>query len=328
MAGTHNFQVFDVANANMTTDSNYSTDAARINGVQEGVADPLSFNKAVHQATIMAAAAAQYLANQGQSFDDTNLPNLITALAKSIVSGSGISFADRTAHGLFSEADIGQLTFCPPQPAPAAATYAIGGTGNLLGGFHYREVLISGYVNPDGTYFVRGFSPAVQRSSYDVSLSSQQVSITNLPVGSAGCIGRAIYRSATNGAAGTEQYCGIIWDNTTTTYTDNLVDAQLGTGMPSVQGMAIPAAVPTANTTGTSLPASQIAGEPVTDATLGGNPVPKSGAQLQFPAYPSSLPANGGTSADTTHITSALTVTTAAPTTTLEAGKLWGVYSA
>lgn len=254
MAGTHNFQVFDPANANMTADANYGTDPARLNGATNGIADPLSFNKAVHQATIMVTALAQYIANQGNSFDDTNLANIITALAKAIVSGSGVSFADRIAHGLFSTADIGSLSFCPAQTVPPAATYAVGAAGNLLGGYHYREVLISGYANADGTYFVRGFSPAAQRSSYDVSPSSQQVNITNLPLGSAGCIGRAIYRSVANGSAGSEKFCGIIMDNTTRIYTDNLIDAQLGSGMPTVLGTAIPANIPTSNTTGTTVP--------------------------------------------------------------------------
>lgn len=39
-----------------------------------------------------------------------------------------------------------------------------------------------------------------------------------------------------------------------------------------------------------------------------------------------SAPANGGLSADTTHISSALTVTNTEPSGTLEVGKLWGVY--
>ena len=86
----------------------------------------------------------------------------------------------------------------------------------------------------------------------------------------------------------------------------------------------------------------------IQSATLNGAAVPKSGTTLQLPAYPSSLPANGGhaatadnanyantagsapanggTSADTTHITSALTLSTAEPSGTLAPGKLYGVY--
>ena len=64
----------------------------------------------------------------------------------------------------------------------------------------------------------------------------------------------------------------------------------------------------------------------VQSATIGGSAVTKSGTTLQLPAYPTTLPANGGTAADTTAITSSLTVSTAAPTSTLRTGTLWGVY--
>ena len=64
----------------------------------------------------------------------------------------------------------------------------------------------------------------------------------------------------------------------------------------------------------------------VQSATVGGSAVTKSGTTLQLPAYPTTLPANGGTAANTTSVAGALTVSTAAPTSTLDAGKLWGVY--
>lgn len=49
---------------------------------------------------------------------------------------------------------------------------------------------------------------------------------------------------------------------------------------------------------------------------------------VSYAATAGSAPANGGTAADTTTINSALTISTAAPTSTLAAGKLWGVYDA
>ena len=319
MAGTHNFKVFDETLANMTPDASYGSDVGRLAGAQpNSIADPLPANKAWHQATIMVAALAQYIANQGISIDDTNLPNLIAALTSSLVAPSGISYADRIAHALQAAADIGQISYCPPQPTPAAATYTAAGTGgNLNGSYHYREVLISGYKNPDGTLFVRGFSPAVSRSSADVSPSSQQVTITNLPVGTAGCIGRAIYRSATGGAAGSEQFCAIIWDNTTTTYMDNLIDSQLGTGMPAVQGTAIPAAVPTANTTGTSLSANQIGDLP----THFPNP-----SAVTFQNGPGNTPATYDGSAAKTIKVPYFTVNPSSPPSTPNVGELYGVY--
>ncbi len=278
----HNFQVFDAAGTNMTTDTSYSSDTTRLNGVINGPADPFSFNKAIHQATMMGTAAAQFMAAAGISCDDKNLTNLVAAMTQAFVTTASVTYADRAAHGLLGTADVGPLVFCPAQPVPIAATYKAGSAGNLIGNYHYREVLISGYKNMDGTYFVSGFSPAAQRSGFDVSPSSQQVSVTNLPLGTTGCIGRAIYRSAAGGAAGSEKYCGVVWDNTTTTFTDNLTDLQIGTGMPAVQGTPIPANVPTSNTTGTTLSASQIAGV-IQSATLGGNAVPANAGQLQIP---------------------------------------------
>ena len=73
----------------------------------------------------------------------------------------------------------------------------------------------------------------------------------------------------------------------------------------------------------------------VQSATVGGTAVPKSGTTIQLPAYPASLPANGGhassadtagTAANTTSIAGALTLSTAEPTSVLPAGTLWGVY--
>ncbi|WP_169009112.1 hypothetical protein [Faecalispora jeddahensis] len=64
----------------------------------------------------------------------------------------------------------------------------------------------------------------------------------------------------------------------------------------------------------------------VQSATIGGAAVTKSGTALQLPAYPTTLPANGGTAGNTTSVAGAMTVSTAAPTSTLAAGKLWGVY--
>ena len=280
---THNFQVFDSNLSNMAKDESYQNDTTRLNGAQMNTpADPYSFNKSVHQATMMATALAQYMANNDVSCDDTNLTALVTAISQSLASAKEIVYADRMSHSLKGASDIGEISFCLPQLTPAVATYTASGNGNLLGGYHYREVLVTGYKNLDGTYTVCGFSPAATHGMIDVSPASQQVQITNLPIGNSGCIGRAIYRTAADGPAGTESYCGIVWDNTTTKYTDNLPDGQLGTGMPEVDGVAIPAAVPEGNSTGTYLDASQVAGG-VTGATFGGQRVPKSGSVLQIP---------------------------------------------
>lgn len=307
---TSNFKVFDSTGSNMTSDEDYAENSARINGVLSGPASSMLYNKAQYQASIMAAALAQFIVNQGIDASDEDLNNLVTALTNSLSSPASVLVADRIARALMAQADVGNLSLCPTQSTPAKATYAVGSAGNLLGGYHYREVLITGYKQSNGTYWVNGFAPAAQRSSYDVSPSSQTVSIANIPTGGAGCIGRAIYRSAANGAAGSEKFCGIIWDNTTTVYSDNLPDAQLGLNMPNGSstpaaiGTAIPTNVPMSNTTGSNL-------------TL---------KPLSFTnGYENSPGTYDGSAAKSVSVPK-VTLHTAAPTTTLGPGELWGVY--
>lgn len=307
---TSNFLVFDSSGTNMTTDEDYSGNSARINGVISGPASSMLYNKAQYQASIMAAALAQFIVNQGIDASDTDLNNLVTALTNSLSSPASVLVADRIARALMAQADVGSLSLCSPQSTPAKATYAAGSAGNLLGGYHYREILITGYRQSNGVYWVNGFAPAAQRSSYDISPSSQTVSISNIPTGGAGCIGRAIYRSAANGAAGSEKYCGIIWDNTTTVYSDNLPDAQLGLNMPTGSstpaaiGTAIPANVPTSNTTGSSLSLQDL-------SIING--------------YGNSPGTYNGSAAKTVSIPF-ITLHTSDPTATLGDGEIWAVY--
>jgi len=150
-------------------------------------------------------------------------------------------------------ADIGPLTPTAAQTAPAAPTVAASSsTGALNGAYRYIIVLITGYKNSDLTYNVTGLCPSAEAAP--VTITNKQGSLSAIGIGTgAAVIGKAIYRTAAAGAAGTEKYCGIIWDNVTTTYTDNFADASLGTGMPTVSGTAIPAAVPTGNSTGTKI---------------------------------------------------------------------------
>jgi hypothetical protein len=104
----------------MTPDANYPTKAAAINGMTNGLADPTVFNKAVHQATIMAAALAQFAANQGANVSDTNLANLITALTASLVTPAQLAMAQGvykstvtfTALTTLTAAQIGSFVEC------------------------------------------------------------------------------------------------------------------------------------------------------------------------------------------------------------------------
>lgn len=82
-----NFKVFaeSVADLNVMSDAEYSTDSQRINGVVPGLAPANLHNKLYKQATIMAAAMAQVLVEQGQDALDSDYAALVAAIKKSLV---------------------------------------------------------------------------------------------------------------------------------------------------------------------------------------------------------------------------------------------------
>ena len=82
-----NFKVFaeSVADLNVMSDAEYSTDTQRINGVVPGLAPANLHNKLYKQATIMAAALAQVLVEQGQDALDSDYAALVAAIKKSLV---------------------------------------------------------------------------------------------------------------------------------------------------------------------------------------------------------------------------------------------------
>lgn len=97
MAGTNNFIPFDSTGTNMTADAAYATNAATLAGMTIGVADPAVFNKAVHQATIMAAALAGIAADNGASVSDADLATLKTAMNSLFSNASHAATADTAA---------------------------------------------------------------------------------------------------------------------------------------------------------------------------------------------------------------------------------------
>lgn len=170
------------------------------------------------------------------------------------------SDVNQLIQALSAIADIGQLSLCPLQVPPIPPTLTTGSAGNLNGTYYYIIVLITGWQENNGNFRVNGFCPSSE--STVISVTNSQVNLTGIPTGKQGTIGRAIYRTKAGGASGSEQFAGIIWDNTTTSWTDNIADTAIGTGMPTssstpgAYGTAIPAAVPTSNTTGSTLDAA------------------------------------------------------------------------
>ena len=174
---------------------------------------------------------------------------------KQVVAGPGniplSSDLNQLIWAMLGQADVGPLTLAAPIAQPAAPTLAAGSAGVLTGGYRYIIVLVSGWMESNGTMRVQGFVPGVEATQ--LTVASQQINLSNIPIGPVTCIARLVYRTAANGAVGTEKFAFAIADNTTTAWSDNVVDASLGTGMPTWQGTAIPANVPVSNTTGTTL---------------------------------------------------------------------------
>ncbi len=156
---------------------------------------------------------------------------------------------------LSGQIDVGQLSLFQPVPNPVAPTLAKGAAGNPNGTYLCQQVLVTGFRAGNGSLVVVGFAPSLGAS---IAVAGYAITWT-LATGPTGTLGRLGFRTIAGGGAGTELYAFWVPDNTTTSWTDNVADAALGTGMPGpsssppVVGNAIPAGVPPFNTTGTVL---------------------------------------------------------------------------
>lgn len=81
-----NFLVFDETGQFMMTDEQYEASPERENGVRQGRASTTLENKAMHQATIMAAAMGQFISNTGRTASDLDISNLTTQLTDALKS--------------------------------------------------------------------------------------------------------------------------------------------------------------------------------------------------------------------------------------------------
>lgn len=82
-----NFKIFAeaVTALNVVSDAEYATDTQRINGVVPGLASAALHNKLYKQATIMAAALAQVLVEQGQDALDSDYAGLVASIKKTFM---------------------------------------------------------------------------------------------------------------------------------------------------------------------------------------------------------------------------------------------------
>ncbi len=130
---------------------------------------------------------------------------------------SGIQFQDTRV----------TLGCCPAAPT-TAPTLANAGAGLVEAGDHtYAVAFVSSlpvYANPVPG-FTAGASPASPTAVITLGIASQ-VSLTNIPLGPSGTTSRKLYRTRVGETELRE--LDILNDNTTTVYTDNTADADLG----------------------------------------------------------------------------------------------------
>lgn len=118
------------------------------------------------------------------------------------------------------------------EPAPGAITVALAGlgAGNVNSGAHRY---LATFVTANGETQAGTVSASVTTTAGD-----GKVSISNIPLGGALVTSRKLYRTAAGGS--TYLLLTTLADNTTTIYADNIADASLGAGAPSVNTTSDP----------------------------------------------------------------------------------------
>jgi len=149
------------------------------------------------------------------------------------------SLFNETVDAINGQNDIGAIEAYAQISPPGAPTVAVNAvSGNLTGNYQYAVAHVTGYWKGPvgtGTLFTKG-NTGGGAASITVSPNAQQVNLSNLPIGPTGTVARIIYRTKANGSA--FFVLAQLNDNTSTTFPDNIADANLG------------AAMPTTNTTG------------------------------------------------------------------------------
>lgn len=167
-------------------------------------------------------------------------------IIKQVVAGQApyATDVDQFRQILSGKADVGILSIAGVSALPSAPAVASGSAGVVNGTYKYILVAVTGWMENTGTMWVNGFAPSAESI---ITVTSKQVTVT-IPALVAPVIAYLVYRTVAGGATGTEHYCGYTMGPTS--FTDNVADGSLGSGMPTWSGTAVPAAVPTTNTTG------------------------------------------------------------------------------
>lgn len=127
----------------------------------------------------------------------------------------------------------GRIDSSSKEPAPGVITVALGtGAGNVNNGAHRY---LATFVTADGE--TQGGTVSAAVTVVDLAVNGQ-VALSGIPLGGALVTARKLYRTAAGGS--TYLFLATLADNTTTVYTDNIADASLGAGVPTVNTTADP----------------------------------------------------------------------------------------
>lgn len=103
MPGSHNFLVFNPDDTDNTdSDSTYLAQTQRLNGLRDGVGITSMHNKLFRQVSVMVAALAQFMANQGQTVSDNDVNALTTVITNTIATQTG----NTQLNGLWEARDL------------------------------------------------------------------------------------------------------------------------------------------------------------------------------------------------------------------------------
>jgi hypothetical protein len=142
-AGSNQFLPWATSStANVMPLANYTNSGGQLNGVSAGIADPTIFNRAMRQATFIAAGLAQFTANAGYNVnDDGDLTNFIANLTQALhVSVNVPPFATNAV--ALAGTDTSSMI------NPATLSYVIGQKALLLsGGSIQGNLAVSGSVS-------------------------------------------------------------------------------------------------------------------------------------------------------------------------------------
>jgi hypothetical protein len=184
LAGANQFYPWAIsASANVMPISTYASSGGLANGVSTGIADPTIINRAIRQATFIAAGLAQFVANQNYAVnDDGNLTNFVTNLTNALrVAVTVPPFASNAV--ALAGTDTASMI------SPASLNYVIGQKCLLLtGGSITGNLTITGTLTVNGASTLKGLitgNAGLTISSGAFTLPASSINATALAAGGA-----------------------------------------------------------------------------------------------------------------------------------------------